>query len=909
MPTNIFRGDAPPVERVYRLLAPPEPEVQINLSVGNKEMTFDYWDAAGIVQKWNASTYAEMREITASVDGETGDILFTRDGDFRITATVGAYISITTIQQGVAPVNQKIKLELPSSVTGGTWNLTINWGTGNQSYNSIPWNVSAATLQAGIISNMAGASSGDVLVLETAAHTYELTIQGSYAGSNVIVTADGANLTGSGAGTVTVIQEPGHDTPECWYIPIPEDGDTSDGGSLDPGGVNVTTPAGSFFSNDGNNIANLQAACVAAGMNSGDLTITEMTSTFTSKKHLFLVIEGDSREINITSIWSRAGLTQWNGVKVQEKYGLINNTFYFHDGGESSPDVHFDAESTIGSDTVAGMQSALTGLTSIGSGNVLLYGWNNSGDPASGGGASTGDGYIIRFQNDLGNADILVSRFSGSDGTFTKVHAGKSPANEIQRVKITSGTGGNLKLTFDGQQTGNIAYSATALAMVTGLEALSNIGSGDVSVVKSGEAQWDVEFKGQYAGDNVSLMELDVTGITGGTVVVTITQNGVQGQNEKQLIQLADSTSGGTFQLKLYNSASGVISYDDDATEFETALVVIPQLTESNIGVLEVGPGAWSVEFITTLAKQAIPEFEVYKNNLTSSGSISLELEVEGYGPNWWTDAKNWTLSRIPHTGDDVVIDRKDVDILWGIAQFCDFAAVVADDTLSAPEHKLHDGQKVIVTSTTTLPTGLDGETEYYVINADRFNGTLQLATTEGGSAVSITDLGEGTHTVGVRLNSFTQRSSFNGKLGLARFTTGKFYEYRPQFLQIGFQGDRKIVIGSEEGSGSGRTNLDFKRDQVFLFVLDTGGPVESDVPPLLIKTNNAATEITVHNAEVGIGFYPEDSFEFGLLQGRGGSIRMGKGILHVGIDSIGTDILGEEVTYATDGYFILRSA
>jgi hypothetical protein len=56
-------------------------------------------------------------------------------------------------------------------------------------------------------------------------------------------------------------------------------------------------------------------------------------------------------------------------------------------------------------------------------------------------------------------------------------------ANEAQTVTITgTPTGGTFTLTFDGQTTAGIAYNATAAAVQSALEALSNINPGDVAV-------------------------------------------------------------------------------------------------------------------------------------------------------------------------------------------------------------------------------------------------------------------------------------------------------------------------------------------------------------------------------------------------------------------------------------------
>lgn len=55
--------------------------------------------------------------------------------------------------------------------------------------------------------------------------------------------------------------------------------------------------------------------------------------------------------------------------------------------------------------------------------------------------------------------------------------------NELQSITITgSPTGGTLTISYAGQTTGDIAYNAQASAVQTALEALSNVGDGNVKV-------------------------------------------------------------------------------------------------------------------------------------------------------------------------------------------------------------------------------------------------------------------------------------------------------------------------------------------------------------------------------------------------------------------------------------------
>lgn len=110
-----------------------------------------------------------------------------------------------------------------------------------------------------------------------------------------------------------------------------------------------------------------------------------------------------------------------------------------------------------------------------------------------------------------------------------------APANEVQAVAITgtAPTGGTFTLTFQGQTTGPIAYNATAAAVKTALDALSNLETTDTTTAGGAlpGVAVTVTFQGRYAGANVTQMTADGALLTGGDAttlasVVTTTQGG-----------------------------------------------------------------------------------------------------------------------------------------------------------------------------------------------------------------------------------------------------------------------------------------------------------------------------------------------------------------------------------------------
>lgn len=105
--------------------------------------------------------------------------------------------------------------------------------------------------------------------------------------------------------------------------------------------------------------------------------------------------------------------------------------------------------------------------------------------------------------------------------------------NEVQTLTVTGApTGGTFTITFSGQTTAAIAHNATAAAVQTALEALSNINPGDVAVTGNAGGPYTLTFGGQYLGENVG--EVTTTeSFTGGTspdiTIATTTAGGAAG--------------------------------------------------------------------------------------------------------------------------------------------------------------------------------------------------------------------------------------------------------------------------------------------------------------------------------------------------------------------------------------------
>lgn len=103
----------------------------------------------------------------------------------------------------------------------------------------------------------------------------------------------------------------------------------------------------------------------------------------------------------------------------------------------------------------------------------------------------------------------------------------QGPQDEVQTVSVSGASSGTFTLTFDGETTSAIAYNASAAAVETALEALSNIDAVSVSGGPLNSSGVAVTFEGENAATDVSLMT--VTDSTDGTVSVVETTAGYSG--------------------------------------------------------------------------------------------------------------------------------------------------------------------------------------------------------------------------------------------------------------------------------------------------------------------------------------------------------------------------------------------
>ena len=224
------------------------------------------------------------------------------------------------------------------------------------------------------------------------------------------------------------------------------------------------------------------------------------------------------------------------------------------------------------------------------------------------------------------------------DGTFTlsSVEAGQpfvvaitigDGTNEIQTVTIGgSPTGGTFTLSVGGQTTSPLAYNATGATVEAALEALSTVGSGNVTV--TGDGPYTIEFIGTLAGVNMAPIGSNADGLTV--------------PPEVQEVDLGSPT-GGTFTAKLgaAGTSTSALAYNISAASYQTALEGLPEIGSGNVSVSGSAGGPFTITFQGAFNGLDVTDLIIDGSSLTGGLADSVTITEQtaggGGGNEQWT--------------------------------------------------------------------------------------------------------------------------------------------------------------------------------------------------------------------------------------------------------------------------------
>lgn len=702
---------------------------KINAGVGNVTLTSTTGNVTlnGAANQVTGNVLTLSAVTASKLETNITSLLATLTGDLEsltVNQSVGLDIS------GVTTNNALFDLNVATGDLGGTG--VINTGTtGNATLNVSAGKVDLAGVANQVVGNVLTVKSKNSVELTT--KIVGLTVNISNTGDGLtVVEANGLNIA---AGAVQT-----------------KDGDVSiTAGSIGgTGAIQVGTGAISLTATTGAITLNSQAsqvkggdltlsagaasaletavANVAATVAGGGLTINEAdalaidTGDITAAGDISITAAGAVTGANAIDAGANivtlkaAGAVTLNSTADQVKAGTLNVTTT----AAGSVDLTTNVATLVASVTTGDLTVSESSALAIGAGNV------------------TADGKIA----------ILLT----DDGSLT----GTGKINATGAVNLTLAGTGDLKLgSVANQVTGTtltIAVTTGTVNVSTKADNLNASASGAVTVVEASGLTVD-SIETTDANVNVTLTAGDLTiannGIQAGQVgnvtlgvgngAITSTGGAKVFANVLTLTANSSSlinTAITTLSAKVTGALQSLtIHEEDDAADLTPdGLTIGSVVTSAGDVTLNVSTGnLGGAGVINTLNVTSAGRGNVTLNVPTGSASLTTanqivanELAVSVYR----SSSLNTNVTALNQVAA--------LSSLLGVANVATISAAAATDVVTATGHTFVNGDRVQLRALAG-GTGLANDTNYFVINADTTNGTLQLANTVGGAAVNIT--------------------------------------------------------------------------------------------------------------------------------------------------------------------------
>lgn len=589
------------------------------------------------------------------------------------TNTLGATVavSVVTLTEGSAGANEVQVLTFYGTPSGGTFTLTYD----GQTTAAIAYNADAATVDAALeaLSNI---GAGDVTCTGGSLPGTPITITfgGALANTNVpLITATVSSLTGGSISAAISTVTPGVEALATgllnyWKL------DESSGTRYDSVGTNdqlekngtVSSAAGKISNCAKNGVSDSTYLLMDASSSGGsDATFSvccwfKLTAIPGVGDTCFLITDSQS-SFSYYLYAVNGGKLRFGGTSgsnYAEVTGISAGTWYFavavYDSADSLWKLSLD-----GAAFVTASASASFTKTSY---RVGLL--NTTTDP------------VEHFIDEVGYWNVTLTAaqaaalYNSGSGTTSPLSSG---TNEVQRLTISgSPSQGSCAVTFGGQ-TATINYDDTSSEAQTSLEALSSIGTGNVSC--SGGplpgTPIDYTFIGDLAATNVAQATVNDALLKYKTESTT---SGTGAQSEVQRFSATPAPASGTWTATYSGQTTSAMAFDISASAFQTALEALSNLAPGDVtvtgGPLATAP--YVVTFGGTLANTnvvamtaassmlgAVPELTV---TTTTTGLEPLN-EIQDIVPDTSIESGTWTITGLSTTTSSLESDATASDV------------------------------------------------------------------------------------------------------------------------------------------------------------------------------------------------------------------------------------------------------
>lgn len=884
-----YRGDAPAVSKVLRITKPISYVAgAIHIHINNKTVSWFEWDAQAIVDAWNSAIFLECVNITASIEeasvGAYGSvqeaILLSADEagiDFFVTTTIG----------DLARTNEVQLLTFDPEPDGGTFTLTFDGQTtGAITFVEGDPSTTAANILAGLeaLSNIA---PGDVVLTIQNAYNYLVTFGSTYAETDIpLITTNYANLTGGDVVvTVSTLQQGVLPVDEVQTLSLPTN---------PTGGTFTLTYAGQTT---GNIAYNASAATVQAALEAlsniavGDVVCTGGLLPATPVVLTFGTALGDQDVALLIGDGAllTGGSANLSAVTVNRNGSAGSNfrsRYYF----VLSPTATVRWKAVLQDGTIyrsaffsntaslATIKAALVGLTiayPVGQNLTVTEPYvltSDDVDIVSTAIPTTGSlgGCVVEWKGNLANRNgqyTIALETTGNIVSTQVIEQYAAPAWEEQKFQV-------LDNTLSGQYTITVYDSAgaphtigpfnyTELNVAVFEAALNTALSGKyVFVTLSDDIGVSTIF---FSYNNYGYQIVNITAMTlnEGDVQIIETVKGTVGTRDIQQISANGSIAvrAGTFTITYDGQTTSALNYNDSAA---TILAALEALSNVSVGDLQVTGGPISEGAIqlswkpllgnvseVTVTSSLVNSVLTVTESITGGILIDVEEIVRNKGPMCFDDSRNYDPQGLITDSEEFNFEFGQNDCLYGIKQKDTFTVYdLADNTLRLDTHRplFQDGQRLLLLSSTTAPAGLTSGSKYYVINMDGF-GIFQLSATLGGAAIDITDIGTGTHSIGLYLTKIVKPARFSRQIGLPRNNDG-YEEYLPRYLELYTD---EIVLGEGDGNDSPLQRYDLRGQPVAngITIYDSGTGSEPNVAAIAMLTNDNTIDVKAYGGEL----------------------------------------------------------
>jgi len=824
MTDHIWIGGAPEVAQVVTVTVPDDIEagMVIEATIGLKKLSYTVLSgatatsvAAAFVALWNASTVPHFAEITAAAGATAGTFTLTADEEgvpFVVTFTMGG------------ETNEIQVVTIGNSPTGGTFTLAFE----GQVTAGIAYNAAASAVESALEA-LTTIGGGNVSVTGSDGGPWTVEFIGDLVGENV--TEMGANPDNLTVAAEVQLIDLGNPTGGTFTVQIGEDGTPSAAIAYNASAATLKTALETLAGIAVDDIA-------VSGSDGGPYTLT-FQNNLAGVNAEQIIVNGSSLTggladaVTITEQTAGGGGANeiWN---IRETYGTEG---YMSIAGNSSVSSGtFDLTIAIaGSDvlTLTGVQYDVTAYEL-----QLLIDADLSAANANGIFVSSTSG-----ANQLSEGDsffFFISPTLGAGALTATVNSAGLTGGSYSRSIIDSpadGSGGRDESSFfvviNGEASSQLAYNASAVDIQTAAEALSSVGSGNISIEHISDGATIAHgIRLTFIGDlGNQITGLSVTILTSGDDY-SVQRNlpGVTGISEVQQISITGSPGAGEFSVKLGTGFSGPIAYNQTASELEDILEAVSTIGTGNVSC-SGGPfpdtaidvtftGGLSGTDVTLMSEvQGYSETTVQGGESATVTVNTTQIPIESTtttansGPNLWDVAANWNTNTVPVNSDNVFIVDGD-NILYGLDQ-----------------------------SAVTL-------------------GRLEIGNKEV-------------------------------EIGLPRRNVDTI-EYRETFLKIGAA---TIVTGLGAGNGSDRIQIDFGGTDPAITVHASGrGDDEPAVQFTSTNATNTAS-LEILGGEVGVAVYPDQEAHFASITQRSGDLTIGSDVTLLGLERTGGSISIDEAT------------